>query len=460
MHWLRSPRYVLFALLLLAYGVDLVAQFPPDSTIQAMVRERVESGRSTGVVVGLLEPDGSVRVFAHNERKHGEPVFDARTVFEIGSITKVFTTSLLAVMVASGEVKLEDPISKYLPPRVRAPSRSGRQITLQDLATQTSGLPRMPTNFKPANPANPYADYTAEQMFAFISRYELTRDIGARYEYSNLGLGLLGQLLARRAGVSYEQLVRDRILLPLGMSSTGITFTPEMKTRLAVGHNAQGQVVSAWDIPGMAGAGALRSNVEDMLKFLAANLNPASSTVAGNVKLTHAPRHDAMGSIKIGLGWHITQRPDREIHWHNGGTAGYRTWAGFDARNRRAAVVLTNSGSSADDIGVHLLDPTVPLVEPARARNEVSLPTVTLSRYVGAYEVTPDVRFFVTRAGDQLFARATGSRQWIALRAETETDFFVKESDAHFRFIKDAAGRVTQLLMTQAGQTTPARKVR
>jgi CubicO group peptidase (beta-lactamase class C family) len=451
---------VFAALLFIATATDLSAQFPADSIVQAIVTERVASGRSTGIVVGLLEQDGRVRVFAQNERQHGEPVFDARTVFEIGSITKVFTTSVLAVMVASGEVKLEDPVAKYLPSGAHMPSRNGKQITLQDLATQTSGLPRMPSNFRPANQANPYADYTAEQLFAFVSGYELTRDIGARYEYSNLGMGLLGQVLARRAGVSYEQLVRDRILLPLGMSSTGITFTSEMKTHLAVGHSAQGRVVANWDIPGMAGAGALRSNVEDMLKFLAANLKPGSSGVAEKLKLTHAPRHDVAGNIKIGLGWHITTRPDREIHWHNGGTGGYRTWAGFDAKNGRAAVVLTNSGSSADDIGLHLLDPSSPLVSPPGARTEVSLPTVALTRYVGAYEFTPGVQIFVTRAGDQLFARATGSRNWIALRAETATDFFVKEGDAQFRFVKDAAGRVTQLLMTQAGQTTPARKVR
>src|SRR6185369_1631387 len=215
----------------------------------------VESGRSAGIVVGLLEADGRTRVVAYNEHKHGEPDFNARTMFEIGSITKTFTASILADMVARGEVKLDDPVSKFLPGTVKVPARGGKQITLLDLATQSSGLPRMPTNFQPKDGANPYADYTVQQMYDFISGYQLPRDIGAQYEYSNLGFGLLGQALALRAGKSYGELVRERILQPLGMNSTTIELSADQKARLAPGHGPNGSVVSNWDIPGLAGAG-------------------------------------------------------------------------------------------------------------------------------------------------------------------------------------------------------------
>ena len=154
---------------------------------------------------------------------------DGNTVFEMGSISKVFTGALLADMVARGEVKLDDPIAKYLPQTVKVPSRNGRQITLLDLATQSSGLPRLPSNMRPADFSNPYADYSVQQLYEFLSGYSLTRDPGQRYEYSNLGVGLLGHVLALRAGKSYEEILKERILDPLGMNDTRVDATPSMK---------------------------------------------------------------------------------------------------------------------------------------------------------------------------------------------------------------------------------------
>src|SRR4029453_3090616 len=139
----------------------------------------------------------------------------------------------------------------------------------QDLATHTSGLPRLPSPFTPKNPANPYADYSVEDLYRFLSSHELRRDIGSQYEYSNLGGGLLGHVLARRAGMDYEALVRARITGPLGMNDTRIVLTPEMRGRLAAGHNAALKPVPNWDLPTLAGAGALRSTVNDLLKFAA-----------------------------------------------------------------------------------------------------------------------------------------------------------------------------------------------
>lgn len=248
------------------------------------------------------------------------------------------------------------------------PQRGGRQITLQDLSAQRSGLPRMPTNFKPADMNNPYADYTVEQMYAFLSGYELTRDIGSQYEYSNLGVGLLGHALALRARTSYEALVTERILKPLGMTHTGITLTPWMKAHLAQGHNAAGAVVPNWDLPTLAGAGALRSTMNDMLRFARANLEGNAGRLQKVMQQTHQPRGPTTTpNLSVALGWHIRRMNEHDIVWHNGGTAGYRTWLGFDASRRIAAVVLTNSGQSADDIGYTLMTTAgraQPLAEP------------------------------------------------------------------------------------------------
>jgi serine-type D-Ala-D-Ala carboxypeptidase/endopeptidase len=458
-------RFQVVLALLTVLGAPVSAQFPSDSDVRAILRERVDSKRSSGIVVGLLEADGRTRVIAYNERAHGEPVFDARSIFEIGSITKAFTGSLLADMVARGEVKLDDPIAKYLPAKVKVPSRGGKQITLYDLATQSSGLPRLPTNFRPTDANNPYAHYTVEDLYAFLSNYDLPRDIGAQYEYSNLGVGLLGHVLTLRAGKSYEALVKERILDPIGMKSTAITLTPDLKARLAPGHNMRGAVVGLWDLPTIAGAGALRSDVEDMLKFLAVHIDSTRSPLSKRVQAAIRPLRKTTGG-EIGLAWQILPRPDgRKITWHNGGTGGYRTYAGFDQKNRRGVVVLTNSAFGADDIGMHLLDPSISLTPPPLPpeapplRKEITLPAAVIDQYLGEYEINPTLRIVFTREGDKLIGEPTGQQKFTFF-AETETGFFLKELPVQIRFVKDARGVVTGMNFTQNGSQTFARKLR
>ena len=175
-----------------------------------------------------------------------------------------------------------------------------RQITLADLATQSSGLPRLPTNMPVANPANPYADYTAGLLYQFLDGYQLTRDPGQAYEYSNLGVGLLGYALARAGHGSYESLLRTRILTPLGMGATGITLTEDMRSRLAPGHDAAGQAVPNWDLSVLAGAGGLRSNVNDLLTFLAANLDTRRGPLARACALARHTREVPGQSGRLG----------------------------------------------------------------------------------------------------------------------------------------------------------------
>src|SRR5579859_856747 len=203
--------------------------------IRALLANRVDEAHKTiGMVVGTIGPSGR-EVVAYGKRAKDGPPVDGDTFFEIGSITKVFTSLLLADMVERGEVTLDTPIAKLLPESVKVPSRNGKQITLLDISMQVSGLPRLPSNFHPADAGNPYADYDTAKLYEFLSGYTLTRDIGAKYEYSNLAVGLLGHALARKAGLTYEQLLRKRILDPLGMNDTTITLTSDQRKRLAAG---------------------------------------------------------------------------------------------------------------------------------------------------------------------------------------------------------------------------------
>ena len=434
----------------LALLLTLQQPLPSDSAVRALLESRAQTFPDTGrhgegIVVGLLDPSGARRIIAVG--------VDHAAVFEIGSITKTFTASILADMVDHGEVRLDDPVAKYLPPSVRVPSRNGKQITLLDLATQSSGLPRMPSNFAPKDSLNPYADYTVQQMYAFLSSYELTRDVGAEYEYSNLGVGLLGHALALNAGMNYEALVRQRILGPLGMRETAITLTPALRARLAPGHEIDGRVVPNWDLPTFAGAGALRSTGRDMLTYLAANLDTVAGPLSRAMRDAHTARRNAGNAgMRIGLAWHILARPIGSLVWHNGGTGGYRSFTGFDSARRIGVVVLSNVNSSVDDIGFHLLDETFPLRPPPQQHTEVAVDSLMLARYVGEYELAPAFHITVTRVGTHLFIQATAQPRFPVF-AESDSTFFLKVVDAQLTFRPDG------LVLHQNGQHIPGRKL-
>lgn len=445
----------------LTTGAQLKAMtqsLPTDSVVRAILKPRVDAGQFAGIAVGLVARDNQRRVIAYGPAAGVTP-FDGNTVFEIGSITKTFTAAILADMVKRHEVELSDPVTKHLPAGTKIPERGGKQITLLDLATQRSGLPRMPDNMHPKDTDNPYADYTAAQMYAFLSTHMLPRDPGAAYEYSNLGFGLLGEALSFRAGMSYDALVTARVLTPLGMKDTRIALTPAMKQRLAPGHTDQGTVTKNWDLPTFAGAGALRSTVNDMLTYIRANADSMSAPLGRTLAVAHVERRPAgPPQTTIGLAWHRTKTPSgRTIVWHNGGTGGYRSFTGYDESTGNGVVVLTNTAQGVDEIGIHLLDPTSPLPPVPTVRAAIVVADATLERYVGNYELAPTFSIAITRNGSRMFAQATNQAPF-EIFAEREDAFFVKVIDAQISFVKDANGNVTGLVLHQNGQNVPGKK--
>jgi D-alanyl-D-alanine-carboxypeptidase/D-alanyl-D-alanine-endopeptidase len=429
---------------------------PADSTVLAIVRQRVDEKHNAGIVVGLLHRGERPRVVAYGIGVAGQRL-DGNSVFEIGSVTKTFTATVLADMVRRGEVRLDEPVAKYLPASVHIPTRNGKEITFIDLSTQSSGLPRMPTNFAPKNAANPYADYDSDRLFAFLGSYVLPRDIGTQFEYSNLGVGLLGVTLAARDATGYEAMMRRRVLDPLGMRDTRIQLTPEMQEHLAPGHNPAGMPVANWDLDALAGAGAIRSTANDMLKYLAANLDSTNRPLGPAMHDAHRPLRPA-GGMRIGLNWLVLSGAGPDITWHNGGTGGYTTFIGFDELNGNGVVVLSNTATSVDDIGMHLLDAQRPLMVFPKARTEMALPTAALERYVGDFAVTPAFHLVITRDGATLWAQATGQGK-VQLFAEKENEFFLKVVDAQVSFTTDSSGSVTGLVLHQNGSNLPGRKI-
>jgi len=435
-------------------------QIPDRAEIRNILTQRIDDQhQALSIVVETLNAGGA-EIVTHGWRADTDSdkrPLDGRSMFEIGSMSKVFTSLLLAEMVDRGEVKLDEPVAKYLPPGTKVPERGGRQITLIDLATHTSGLPRLPTNMAPKDRANPYADYTAEQLYQFLAGYALPRDIGSKYEYSNLGGGLLGLALSRRAGMSYEALLKQRVLGPLGLRSTTITLAPDEKARLVTGHDANLKPVENWDFQdATAGAGALRSDADDMVKFLAAELGFGGAQLQRPMLMQLKPRRPTdIPNTEIALGWHITTTPRGPIVWHNGGTGGYRTIMAFDPDRRVGVVVLadTETPAGVDDIAFHILAGT-PLIQPPAppvAHHEIPVDVEVMQNLVGHYQLAPQVIAEVTVQDGQLFIQLTGQAK-APVFFEGPNRVFWKVVDAQARFEVDGEGHGAAMVLHQAGR--------
>jgi serine-type D-Ala-D-Ala carboxypeptidase/endopeptidase len=312
-----------------------------------------------GVGVGVLW-QGERWTFGRGRLRAAEaaPV-DAHSIFEIGSVTKVFTATLLADMAEQGLVRLDDPIQQYLPDDVRVPVR-GRPITFCDLATQTSGLPRLPPGLLRRSLRrrhDPYAGFSELALVAALAKTRLKSAPAERLRYSSFGFGLLGYLLARRAGMSYEQLIRDRICTPLGLADTSTEVADEASERFADGHNRRGRSVPHWHLGALAGAGGLRSTVDDLLRVLELQLAVPATRLARGARETHGARA-TRGKLHQGLGWvSLPLRGDtHRVLWHNGGTGGFRSFLGFVPDTGVGVVVLSNSARSVDAVGFRILE--------------------------------------------------------------------------------------------------------
>jgi CubicO group peptidase (beta-lactamase class C family) len=456
---MKNIRMLAAGLLLFAAAIAR-AQAPGD--LEKLLLNRTgENRKAVGIVVGLVDAGGE-RFLASGATAPGGAVLPgADTVYEIGSITKVFTSLVLADMVVRGEVGLDDPVAKLLPATVKVPERDGKRITLRDLSNQVSGLPRMPDNLKPADGTDPYVDYGPDRLYEFLAKVELARGVGEKYEYSNLGVGLLGHALALKAGTSYEELVRKRVLEPLGMADTAVALDERLKSQLAPGSGPNLSPVKNWNFNVLAPAGALRSTARDMLKFLAAAMDLRETPLRAAFDLMlKEERPTGTPDLTIGLGWHVWRRYGTEIVWHNGGTGGYRSFAGFDPAKRTGVIVLCNTSFGVDDLGLFALEPKWPVArfKPAVARTAVELEPKALEAFAGEYEIEPGVLVAVTVSGGRLRVKSPGQAE-VFYQAWSPTEFF-RIGGRELTFFKDAGGAVVRLELYYEGHTFGAKKVK
>lgn len=315
------------------------------------------TARHVGVVVAAFT-GAHTAVQSWGSTGQGNSPPSAGTVFQIGSITKVFTSLALADAVVRGELSLDTPLGAYLPDT----AQDGRaaEISLGHLATHTSGLPRLPGGLRRKalrNRLDPYRQFGTEDLLTALAVSKLRSAPGRKVRYSNFGAGLLGEALSRHAGLPYDRLIAERITGPLGMSETVVRLQADQLERRAVGHNGRRQPVPDWDLGGMPGAGALYSTAGDLLIFARAHLHPETTPLEDALRLVQQPRAKANRWVSVALGWHTVQiRGTRHTAlWHNGGTGGFSSHLSLLPLADAGVVVLANTARSVDPIGLRVL---------------------------------------------------------------------------------------------------------
>lgn len=396
-----------------------------------------------GVIIAYVDAEGVTYATAGQFAPEDERPITPDTQFEIGSVTKVFTSLLLADSERAGKVSREDSAAKYLLPAGDPDTAKLAKITLLTLATHTSGLPRMPVNQPEADGPHPYATYDRARLVESLRLDGPAAPTGEAVAYSNFGAAVLGEALAAAWQRSYADLVATRIFKPLGLDHTSLnlTGTPE-PAQFAPGF-AGGRPSEHWTFAAMAPAGALLSSARDLAKFMQACLGYRDTPLRETLAETFKPQRQTSPAGHIGLAWMIVDDPKGPVWWHNGGTGGFRCFVGFSPAAHAGVVILTaNSANNPDGLGLELLGATPVTKRPA---------VVAGARdYIGRFAFTPAFAIVVTERNSALFEQATGQSR-LALKEKATDRFAVAGVAAEISFERDATGKIVALVLHQNG---------
>lgn len=315
-----------------------------------------------GAAIGIVDTEQEVREFYFGSISSNKPISpDRHSVFEIGSITKTFTATLLAKAILDGKISLEEKLESLLPANeVSVPDWNGTPITLQHLVTHTSGLPRVPRDSNQPlppgyDPYDPYAAYTSAHVYEYLSTYcNLLSEPGTQYSYSNTGMGILGHVLGLNAATSYEEELSGEVLESLGLNETSLFLTEKQITHLAPGHGDDLDSVKNYHANDIfQGAGFLKSSLNDMMIYLHVQMGLSESELGEALELTHeilfevgdVSYDDREGNyhLSLGMAWHMDVLPEgHTFYWHGGRTNGYMAYMAFDPGALTGAVILCN----------------------------------------------------------------------------------------------------------------------
>src|SRR5215470_15352696 len=424
-----------------AVVLSTTSAFPmSDNDLRAALEQRFKGDRTGAcVAAAVIDNDTTARAYFCADSKSQRP-YAEHTAFEIGSVTKTMTAALLADLVARGEVALSDPIAKLLPPGTSVPSFEGREITIGDIVTHTSGLPSYP--WRMTNMNNPYATLTEHDLLGVLAATRLTRTPGSQWEYSNFAMMVLSYALAKRSGKDYETLLRERLLTPLGMNDTYIAKRPP-QVRLAQGHLPNTMPQVPWDFPvDTAGVGGVRATLPDMLRYLEGELGTRESAITPALERTQ--QHVAtVGGTAMGMNWILSNLNGRTIDVHAGGTGGYSSFVGFDREAKRGVVLLSDTALTSlgglATMGRHLLDPSVPVGGP---RIVTTADDKLVDALVGRYRLRSSLGMDLRHKGNALTIQADAQPEF-EMGYDSAGDFYPLKFDALLRPKRKADGTYT-----------------
>lgn len=442
---MNKKLVLLFSVIIVIIILVLISladeRFVLSDELKSKLHTNVKNEFHPGIIIGLVDSEG-IRFYTNDTTisKDSDVLIDENTLFEIASITKLFTGLILADMVQREELNLDDPIKNFLPSYVKVPESNGTKITIEHLATHTSGLPIIP---KGETWRTFYSSYTVEKMYEFLSNYELKSEPGTKYEYSNLGYSLLGHILSQNSGVSFEDLVFKKITSHIEMNNTKLQFPDDSELNIAVAYYENNPIsIKPWNAP--PGSGGFKSSAKDLTIFLLANMGMIETFTPDFFSFSHEPRFQYYNQTDftkhMGLGWRVFGINDHQIFVHNGLTEGHSSFIGFSPEKQLGVIVLSNSEISNDYLGLHLLDESFPMLE----FSLVEVDKEILKNLVGTYQ-SNDRKYVITYTEEKLWIKI-GDEDKKRIYPESQTKFFFTDKNQKIEFSYDKKGQVNKLI--------------
>lgn len=435
----RRPPFL--SALLLTILTTMQSANGADADLQAWIDERIAAGDDLAITAVVIDGDEQ-RHYAGGAVAPGGTAPGAETQFQVGSITKVFTDLLLAEAVAAGKVDYDTAIGAVLGPGFAPRNPAVAKITLEQLATHTSGLPRLPANLVPSDPADPYKGYDEAKLMEGITIARDKQPLGKHYAYSNFGVGLLGHLLGDVYGSSYRDALVQNVIAPLGLEQTGF----DLDSNRAKGFRG-GEVVPDWGLEdSLAGAGALWGSTADFARFAQVLLGRTPSRLEHDLAADLDVVVEGPWGFDLTRVWHVEYASGEPIYWHNGGTGGFWSFFGFRPDKGLAIALLVSGDTDPTAEGLQRLGRTPPDIEPADIDSEL----------FGQYALTPQIGIGVFELDGQLVAQVTGQGP-IPLMDIGDDWYAIDVVDASLHFTR-TDGTVGGLELAQNGSVQPARK--
>ncbi len=423
--------------------------------LRDIVDQRLQGDRTGAcMAVAVIEGDEVARSFACADEKDSARI-DARTAFEIGSVSKTMTSALLADLILEDKASLDDPLSAYLPEGTQVPEFEGKPILLRHVVTHTSGLPALPARMATAELTDPYAKLDEAALLASLGDAKLTRAPGAQFEYFNFASMLLSYAVARRAGKDMETLLDERLFTPLGMQGAYVADAPK-GVRPAVGHTPNTQPTPAWTFQSnLAGVGGVRATLDDMVRYVQGHLGQIEAPITPALQLS---QEQVSEQPPMAMNWMLPKVGGNAVYLHEGGTGGFSSFVAFDAERDRGVVILSdttwNSIGSLGSLGLHLVDESMPLGKPRKA---TVADAAMLDALAGEYQLANGMKMTLERTGDALSVQVPGQPEF-KMGHDSAGDFYPLQFDAVLRPQRKADGSYAFSWM-QMGAVVPARRI-